>query len=138
MLSRLILELYYWQAWQCRFMSNQSEAASVLCKPIGKKLCPISKHRENCNSLSDCYLHISKYHLAYRRHNSSFHGVCRNYANFLCMVQILRQFRIVRCYRQAALYSAQFNYTPLVIRRTDKNKQITIVRPTQTGIDRSK
>jgi hypothetical protein len=52
---------------QCRFMSNQSEAASVLCKPIGIKLSLstygvntvtdtlISKHRENCNSLSDCY-----------------------------------------------------------------------------------
>jgi len=31
-----------------------------------------------------------------------------------------------------------FNYTPLVIRRTDKNKQLTIVKPTQTGINRNK
>ena len=36
------------------------------------------------------------------------------------------------------IYSAQFNYTPLVIRRTDKNKQLTIVKPTQTGINRNK
>jgi hypothetical protein len=36
-------------------------------------------------------------------------------------------FRIVRCNRQAALYSDQFNYTPRVIRRTDKNKQLTII-----------
>jgi hypothetical protein len=34
--------------------------------------------------------------------------------------------------------SAQFNYTLLVIRRTDKNKQLTIVKPMQTGINRNK
>ena len=51
---------------------------------------------------------------------------------------ILRRFRIVRCNQQAALHSALFNYTPLVIRRTDKNKQLTIVKPTQTGINRNK
>jgi hypothetical protein len=28
---------------------------------------------------------------------------------------------------QPALYSAKFNYTPLVIRRTDKSMQLTIV-----------
>jgi hypothetical protein len=65
-------------------------------------------------------------------------GVCRTYANFLCMVPILRRFRIVRYKRQAALHSVLFNYTPLVIRRTDKNKQLTIVKPTQTGINRNK
>jgi hypothetical protein len=64
--------------------------------------------------------------------------VCRNYANFLCMVPILHRFRIVRCNRLAALYSVQFNYTPLEIRRTDKKKQLTIVKPTQTGINRNK
>ena len=68
---RLFLYLYSRQAFftECCFISNQSEAASVLCKPIGAKLWPISEHRENWNSLSDCYLHISKYHLAYRRHS---------------------------------------------------------------------
>jgi hypothetical protein len=54
------------------------------------------------------------------------------------MVPILRRFRIVRCKQQAALHSALFNYTPLGIRRTDKNKQLTIVKPTQTGINRKK
>jgi hypothetical protein len=51
---------------------------------------------------------------------------------------ILRRFRILRCNQQAALHSAMLNYTPLVIRRTDKNKQLTIVKPTQTGINRNK
>ena len=126
------------------FMSNQSEEASVLCKPTGAKLWPISERRENCNSLgncnslSDCYLHISKYHLAYRAHSTSFHGVCRNYADFLCMIPIWRRFGIIRCNQQAALHSALFNYTPLVIRGTDKNKQLTIAKPMQTGINRNK
>ncbi len=117
---------------------NQSEAASVLCKPIGEKLWPISEHRENCNSLSACYLHISKYHLAHRRPNTRFNGACKTYANFFCLILILRQFRIIRCKRQAALHSALFNYTPLVIRGTSKNKQLTIIKPTQTGINRNK
>jgi hypothetical protein len=29
-------------------------------------------------------------------------------------------------------------YTPLVIRGTSKNKQLTIIKPTQTGINRKK
>ncbi len=44
----------------------------------------------------------------------------------------------MRCNRQAALHSAQFNYTPLVIGGTDKNKQPTIIKPMQTGINRNK
>ncbi len=44
----------------------------------------------------------------------------------------------VRCNRQAALLSALFNYTPLVIGGTDKNKQLTIIKPAQTGINRNK
>ncbi len=93
--------------------------------------------RENCNSLSDCYLHISKYHLAHRRPNTRLYGVCRTYANFFCLTLIWRRFRIIRCKRQAALHSALFNYTPLVIRGTSKNKQLTIIKPTQTGINRN-
>jgi hypothetical protein len=46
--------------------------------------------------------------------------VCRNYANFICIVPILNRFRIVRCNRLAALYSAQFNYNPLEIRTETK------------------
>jgi hypothetical protein len=119
-------------------MSNQSEAASVLCKPIGAKLWPISEHRENRNSLSDCYLNISKYHLAHRRPNTRFCGACRTYANFFTWYRFLRRFRIIRCKRQAVLHSAVFNYTPLVIGGTDKNKQLTIIKPIQTGINRNK
>jgi hypothetical protein len=82
--------------------------SSVLCKPVGAKLWPISENRENCNSLSDFYLHISKYH---RRPNKRFYGACRTYAN---LMPILRRFRIIRCNRQAALHSALSNYTPLL------------------------
>ncbi len=41
----------------------------------------------------------------------------------------------MRSNRQAALQSALFNYTPLVIGGTDKNKQLTIIKPTQSGIN---
>ncbi len=40
----------------------------------------------------------------------------------------LRRFRIIRCNRQAALGSAIFNYTPLVIGGADKNKQLTNIK----------
>jgi hypothetical protein len=133
---RLFLYLYSRQAFLTE--SNQSEAASVLCKPIGAKLWPISEQRENCNSLSDWYLHIIKYHLAHRLHNTRLYGACRNYTDFLNMMPILRQFIIVRCKRQAALHSALFNYTPLVIRGASKNKQPTIIKPTQAGINCNK
>ncbi len=43
----------------------------------------------------------------------------------------------MRSNRQAALDSALLNYTPLVIGGTDKNKQLTIVKPTQTAINRN-
>jgi hypothetical protein len=51
---------------------------------------------------------------------------------------ILCRFRKTRCNWQAALPSALFNYTPLVIGGTDYYKQLTIVKPTQTGIIRNK
>ncbi len=82
---------------------------------------------------SDYNQHSSKYHLPQAQY-----GVCRTQANFLCMVPIRRRFRIIRHQRQAALHSALFNYTPLVIRGTDKNKQLSIVKPTQNGINRNK
>jgi hypothetical protein len=53
-------------------------------------------------------------------------------------IPILRRFRIIRCNRQAALHSGLFNYTPLVLGGTDKNKQLAIIKPTQTGINRNK
>jgi hypothetical protein len=39
--------------------------------------------------------------------------------------------------QQAALHSALFNYNQLVIGVTDKNKQIIIAKPMQTGINRN-
>jgi hypothetical protein len=51
---------------------------------------------------------------------------------------ILRRLRIIKCNRQAALHSAMINYTPLVIGGADKNKQLTNIKPTQTGINRNK
>jgi hypothetical protein len=44
----------------------------------------------------------------------------------------------MRSNRQAALHSALFNYTPLVIGGTDKNKQLIVIKPMQIGIYRSK
>ncbi len=62
----------------------------------------------------------------------------QNLRQLFLLDPILLRFRIVRCNRQAALHSALFNYTPLVIGGTDKNKQLSIVKPTQTGINRNK
>ncbi len=44
----------------------------------------------------------------------------------------------MRSNRQAVLHSVLFNYTPFVIGGTDKNKLLTIIKPTQTGINRNK
>jgi hypothetical protein len=77
-------------------------------------------------------------HIVYMYPTTRFFGVCRDYADFLYLLPILRQFRIIRCNRQAALHSALFNYTPLVLEGTDKNKQLTIIKPMQTGINRNK
>jgi hypothetical protein len=41
-------------------------------------------------------------------------------------------------YADSALHSTLFNYTPNAIWGTDKNKQLTIIKPTQTGINRNK
>ncbi len=62
----------------------------------------------------------------------------QNLRQLFLLDPILRQFRIVRCNRQAALHWAMNFYTPLVIGGADKNKQLTIVKPTQTGINRNK
>ncbi len=62
----------------------------------------------------------------------------QNLRQLILLDPILRQFRIIRCNRQAALHSAVFNYTPFVIGGADKNKQLTNIKPTQTGINRNK
>jgi hypothetical protein len=54
------------------------------------------------------------------------------------LMLILRRFRIIRSKRQAAFHSALFNNTPLVNRATSNNKKLTIIKPTQTGINRNK
>jgi hypothetical protein len=56
---------------------------------------------------------------------------------FFLSIPILRQFRIISCKQQAALHSALYNNTPLVFGGTDKSMQLTIIKPTQTGINRN-
>jgi hypothetical protein len=62
--------------------------------------------------------------------------VCRNYADFLYLLLDTNITPIQN--NNTALHSTLFSYTPLVIRGTDKNKQLTIIKPTQTGINRKK
>ncbi len=62
----------------------------------------------------------------------------QNLRQLFLLDPILRRFRIVECNQQAALHSAMTNYTPLVIGGAGKKKQLTIVKPTQTGINRYK
>jgi hypothetical protein len=59
----------------------------------------------------------------------------QNLRQLFLLDPILRQFRIIN--RQAALHSAMHNYTPLVLGGADKNKQLTNIKPTQTGINRN-
>ncbi len=65
-------------------------------------------------------------------------SLMQNLRQLFLLDPILCRFRIVRCNRQAALPSAMNNYTPLVIEGADKNKQLTNMKPTQTGINRNK
>ncbi len=72
--------------------------------------------------------------------NTTWRTAClmQNLSKLFLLDPILSWFKIVRCNRQAALHSAMFNYTPLVIGGADKNKQLTNIKPTQTGINRKK
>ena len=65
-------------------------------------------------------------------------SLMQNLRQLFLLDPILRRFRIVRCNRQAALHSAMNNYTPLVLGGADQNKQLTNIKPTQTGINRNK
>ncbi len=76
-------------------------------------------------------LHLGIYHLAHRWHDTRFYGACRTYADFLHLVPILHRFRIVRRNLQAALHSALFNYTPLVICGDRQTYAANIVKPKQ-------
>jgi hypothetical protein len=62
----------------------------------------------------------------------------QNLRQLFLLDPILRRFRIIRCNWQAALHSAKFNHTPLVIGGADKIKQLTNNKPTPTGINRNK
>jgi hypothetical protein len=75
--------------------------------------------------------------------NTAWHtaSLMQNLRQLFLLDQILSRFRIVRCNRQAAVHSAMNNYTPLVIGSgggADKNKQLTNIKPSQTGINRNK
>jgi hypothetical protein len=122
-----VIRLFLYLNPRQAFLTEVVSAASVLCRAPGELQLSVG-----------CYLHISKYHFAHHRPNTKLYGACRTYANFFYLLLILRQFRIIRCKRQAALHLALFNYTQLVIRGTSKNKQLTIIKPTQIGINRNK
>jgi hypothetical protein len=62
----------------------------------------------------------------------------QNLRQLFLLDPILRRFRIIRCNRQGALHSAMFNNAPLGFGGADKNKQLTNIKPTQTGINRNK
>jgi hypothetical protein len=72
--------------------------------------------------------------------NTTWHtaSLMQNLRQLFLLDPILRRFRILRCNRKAALHSAMFNYTTLVIGGAEKNKQLINVKPTQTGINRNK
>ena len=125
----------------CSWQAFRSNAVPFYEQPIRGSICFVRANRSKAlNTWRPAALcrivNCTSANITWR--TAGTEQVCRNYANFLCMVSIFRRFRIVRCNRQAALYSAQFNYTPPVVRRTDKNKQLTIVKPTQNGINRNK
>ncbi len=75
-------------------------------------------------------LHNSKYHLATACLILDFWIVqeLRRLSLFY-LIQIVRQFRIIGCKLQAALHSTLLNYNPLVIGRTDKTKQLILIKP---------
>jgi hypothetical protein len=93
-------------SYQCSVMSNQSEAASVFCKPIRANLLPISKHRENYNSLSDNRIFIcTSVNTTWRTAGliQDFMEHADPTPNFFYLKPILRPFRIVRCNRRGSI-----------------------------------
>ncbi len=57
-------------------------------------------------------------------------GLCKFYANAGGKQPIQRQLLLVQYKQQANPLLLTHNYTPLVISRNDKNKQLTIIKPT--------
>ena len=92
----------------------------------------------HCNSLSDCYwTSVNTTWLT-----ASLMQDCMGYAEptptFFYLIPILRRFRIIRRNQQAALHSALFKFTPLVISGDWQKYAANIIKPTQTGINREK
>ncbi len=113
-------------------MSNQSEAASILCKPIGAKLWAPGELQLSVGLLIAHQLMPLGAPLAQYKPSWSVQKL-RRLSLHDTNVAPIRNNKM-----QAALHSALFNYTPLVIRGTDKNKQLTIIKPTKTAINRNK
>jgi hypothetical protein len=65
-------------------------------------------------------------------------GLCKFYANAGGQQQKQLQLLFVQYEQQANPLLLINKYTPLVISRNDKNKQLTIIKPTQTGINHNK
>jgi hypothetical protein len=55
---------------------------------------------------------------------------CKFYANAVGNEPVQRQLPLVQCKQQANPLLLTHNYTPLVISRNDKNKQLTIIKLT--------
>jgi hypothetical protein len=89
-----------------------------MCKPIGEELCPFTSSRPAISTSV----------------NTTWRTACPIEDSMECAATTLTQYYD----DSAALHSALFNYTPLVIGVTDKNKQLTIIKPTQTGINSNK
>jgi hypothetical protein len=62
-------------------------------------------------------------------------GLCKFYANAGGKQQIQRKILFMQYTQQANPLLSMNKYTPLVISRNDK-KRLTIIKPTQTGINR--
>jgi hypothetical protein len=65
-------------------------------------------------------------------------GLCKFYTNAGRKQQIERRLLLVQYKQQANPLLSMNTYTTLVIRRKDKNKQLTIIKPTQTSINCNK
>ncbi len=65
-------------------------------------------------------------------------GLCKFYANSVGQQQIQHQLLLVQYKQQANPLLSMNKFTPLVISRNDKNKQLTFFKATQTGINRNK
>jgi hypothetical protein len=65
-------------------------------------------------------------------------GLCKFFDNAGGKQQIQRQLLLVQYKQQANPLLSMNNYTPLVVSRNDKNKQLAIIKPKQTSINRNK